>query len=277
MTTPAPDYVVVGHLTQDLLPDGTRAPGGTVYYGALAAQRLGYSVGMLTAAADLSAVPAGVALAAAPSQTSSVFAHSYVDGRREQLVHSVAAPIRVAQLPASWRDAPVAHLGPVLGEVDEALAFAFPRALVCATPQGWLRRVDGPPPAPMRPAPWRPAEQLLRRIGLLVLSVEDLGGDEGLAAAYARHCPCVALTRGASGVTLLVAGTAHELPAVPARAVDTNGAGDLFAAAMLLQLFETGDPLGAARFAAAAAALAVEAPGATGIPSRGAVFNRLRF
>jgi sugar/nucleoside kinase (ribokinase family) len=275
VTALVPDYVVAGHLTQDLLPDGTVAPGGTVFYGALAAQRLGYRAAMLTAAPAAAAAPPGVAVARVPSATGAVFAHRYEDGRREQRVHSVAAPITAADLPAAWRDAPVAHLGPVLGELDEALAFAFPRALLGATPQGWLRRLDGPPPAPMRPAPWRPGEALLRRIDLLVLSVEDLGGDEGMVAAYARHCRRVAVTRGAGGATLLLDGIAHEIPAAPARAVDTNGAGDVFAAAMLLQLFETGDALAAAGFAAAAAALAVEAPGAAGIPSRGAVFTRL--
>jgi sugar/nucleoside kinase (ribokinase family) len=273
---PAPDYLVVGHLTQDLLPDGGAAPGGTVYYGALTAARLGYRAGVLTAAAAWSALPPGVDVAVAPSGATSTFAHSYVGGRRQQLVHAVAAPITPAHLPDHWRAAPVVHLGPVLDEVSEELAFAFPGALVGATPQGWMRRLDGPLPAPMRPVPWRPSGELLRRLDLLVLSVEDLDGDEATAAAYARHCPCVALTHGGAGVTLFVDGEPHHIPAAPARVVDTNGAGDVFAAAMLLQLFETGDPLAAARFGAAAAALAVEARGVAGIPSRAAVFRRLR-
>lgn len=250
--------------------------GGTAFYAALTAQRLGYCPGIVTAAAELPALPPGIALAAAPSATSSIFAHSYVAGQREQLVHSVAAPIGLAQIPEAWRGAPLIHLGPVLGELDAAMAFAFPRALLGVTPQGWLRRLDAPPPAPMVLTPWHPTGELLRRIDLLVLSIEDLGGDEAAAIAYARHCPCVALTRGGAGLTLFVAGEAQEIPAAPARAVDSNGAGDLFAAAMLLQLFETGDPLAAARFGAAAAACGVEGRGAAALPSRGAVFARMR-
>lgn len=270
-----PDYVVVGHLTRDLLPDGAAAPGGTVFYGAVAAARLGYRAGIVTAAATASALPDGVELVVAPSAATSTFAHAYVDGRREQLVHSVAARLTVAHVPAGWRVAPLAHLGPVIDEVDEELVFAFPRALVCVTAQGWLRRLEGLPPALMRPASWRPSAELLRRIDLLVLSVEDLAGETGVAAAYARHCPCVALTDGGAGTTLLMRGAQLYVPAAPAQVVDTNGAGDVFAAAMLLQLFETGEPVSAARFAAVAAALAVEAPGATGIPRRAAVFERL--
>jgi sugar/nucleoside kinase (ribokinase family) len=273
---PPPDYVVAGHLTRDLLPDGGFAPGGTVFYGAVAATRLGYRAGMLTSAAGWSAVPPGIEVAAAPSPATSTFAHSYVDGQRQQLVHSLAAPITAAHLPDHWRAAPLVHLGPVIGEVDEALAFAFPAALVCVTPQGWLRRVDGALPAPMAAAPWRPSPELLRRVGLIVVSAEDLAGDEGAAADYARHCRCVALTHGGAGVTLFVGGEPSHIPAAPAQAVDTNGAGDVFAAAMLLQLFETGDPAAAAWFAAAAAAAAVEGRGTAGIATRAGVFARLR-
>jgi sugar/nucleoside kinase (ribokinase family) len=271
-----PDYVVVGHLTRDILPGGASAPGGTVFYGSIAASRLGYRAGMVTAGAGPDAAPAGVEVAAAPSEAGSVFAHSYVDGHREQLVHSVAAPIAAEHLPDAWRAAPLAHIGPVIGEVAEELVHAFPRALVCVTPQGWMRRFEGPPPAPMRATPWRPSAGLLRRIDLLVLSVDDLAGDEGAAASYAHHCPCVALTRGGDGITVLAGGETLHLPAAPAAVVDTNGAGDVFAAAMLLQLFETGDVVQAARFAAAAAALACEGRGAAGISTRAGVFARMR-
>lgn len=271
-----PEYVVVGHLTRDLLPDGSSAPGGTVFYGSIAAARLGYRAGILTAGAGRDSAPPGIELVEAPSAAGSVFAHSYVDGRREQLVHSVAAPITAEHLPDAWRAAPLAHIGPVIGEVAEELVYAFPRALVGVTPQGWMRRVDGPLPAPMRAVSWHPPAELLRRIDLLVLSVDDLAGGEGVVADYARHCPCVALTRGGDGITLLARGETFHVPAAPAAVVDTNGAGDLFAAAMLLQLFETGDPVQAARFAAAAAALACEGRGTSGISTRAGVFARMR-
>jgi len=276
MTNAPPDYLVIGHLTQDLLPDGSTAPGGTVFYGALTATRLGYSAGMLTAAAGWAAVPPEIQVVGVPSASTSSFAHSYVEGQRQQLVHAVAAPISAEQLPQPWRRAPIVQLGPVLGECAEALIDAFPGALLGVTPQGWMRRVHGPLPAPMRPVPWRPAPELLRRIDLLVLSVEDVQGDEDVVADYARHCGCVALTRGADGVTLYVSGVPRHIPASPAQALDTNGAGDIFAAAMLLQLFETGDPDQAAHFAATTAALSVEGRGAEAVPTRGGVLRRMR-
>lgn len=271
-----PEFLAIGHLTTDLLPDGAAAPGGTVYYASLTAARLGYRAAMLTAATSWEAVPAGVAVASAPTRATSTFAHSYQHGRREQLVRTVAAPITPAHLPEGWRAAPIIHIGPVIDECDPDLAFAFPGALIGVTPQGWMRRLGGPPPAPMEPKRWEPPAELLRRINLLVLSIEDVAGDEALVADYASVCSLVALTRGADGLTLFISGAPRQIPAFPVESVDTNGAGDVFAAAMLIHLFETGDPLQAARFAAIAAALAVEGRGGSHIPSRAAVVARGR-
>jgi hypothetical protein len=270
-----PEYLAVGHLTTDLLPDGAAAPGGTVYYGAITALRLGYRAAMLTAATSWESVPAGVAVVSAPTRATSTFAHSYIQGRREQLVRAVAAPITPASLPAAWRAAPLVHIGPVIGECDPGLVFAFPGALVGVTPQGWMRRAREPLPAPMEPVAWDPSTDLLRRIDLLVLSVEDVAGDERLVAAYAASCPVVALTRGADGLTLFVAGAPQHIPAFPVESVDTNGAGDVFAASMLISLFETRDPVQAARFAAVAAALSVQGVGSASIPSRASIIRGL--
>ena len=101
-----------------------------------------------------------------------------------------------------------------------------------------------------------------------MLSIEDVHGDEALVVAYARHCPLVALTRGAQGATLFVRGAPHHVPAFAATERDPTGAGDVFAASLLTRLHETGDPLEAARFAAYVAALSVEGAGISRIPAR---------
>jgi hypothetical protein len=41
------DYLVIGHLTQDIIPDGFRL-GGTAAYSALTARALGLRVGIVT-------------------------------------------------------------------------------------------------------------------------------------------------------------------------------------------------------------------------------------
>ena len=87
-------------------------------------------------------------------------------------------------------------------------------------------------------------------------------------AGYARHCALVALTRGVQGSTLFLRGVPHHIPAFPAIERDPTGAGDVFAAALLIRLRETSDPLEAARFASYVAALSVEGAGISRIPAR---------
>ncbi len=130
-------------------------------------------------------------------------------------------------------------------------------------------------PGPVRYRVWSPAAELLRRIDALILSIEDVKGDEELVAGWAQHCRLIALTRGAQGATLFIAGQPEHVPAFLATERDPTGAGDVFAAALLTRLHETGDPLAAARFAAAAAASSVEGRGVSSLPSRAEIERRL--
>jgi ribokinase len=77
---------------------------------------------------------------------------------------------------------------------------------------------------------------------------------------FAGHLPArVVLTRGAAGAVLLPRGT--ELPAVPARSVDTTGAGDAFAGAVCAGI-AAGTPLEqAVQLALVTAAISVEREG----------------
>lgn len=269
-----PDYLVLGHITRDLLPDSSVAPGGTARYAAAVAARLGLRGAVLTAGdpADLPPPPEGVALAASPSPAITTFENRYGPAGRRQWLHAVGAPVDLGALPAPWRAAPAVHLAPVAAEIDLAAALdAFPQALVGVTPQGWMRVWDAALPAEVRPSPWRPAPELLRRIGLVVLSIEDVAGDEALPAAYAAHCPLVVVTRGAAGATLYRRGEPVAIPAFAVEERDPTGAGDVFACAMLARLRETAEPVAAATFASAAAALAVTGPGLGGLSGREAV------
>lgn len=240
-------------------------------YAAATASRLGLQAAIYTAARAPLALPVDCLLAVQPSPVTTTFANCYHQGRRSQWLHAHAAAITPAGLPANWRAAPIVHLGPVARECDIALLDQFPRALVGVTAQGWLRRWCLPLPAPVEPARWHPASARLAQIDLLVLSLEDIQGDEQVAAAYARHCRLVVLTRGAAGATLFSGGVARQIAAFPAREVDPTGAGDVFAAAMLVRLAEGAAPVAAAEFAAAAAAAAVEGRGIRAIPTRNAV------
>lgn len=105
---------------------------------------------------------------------------------------------------------------------------------------------------------------------------------EELAAAVLELAPAVVVTLGAAGsVVALRGGGARRVDAFPVTAVDTTGAGDTYAGALLAALdlaaastAERSLPdldalAAAARFAAGASALAVQTPGAIpAIPER---------
>ena len=68
----APDFVAVGHITLDHLED-TIQPGGAALYAAMAAHRLGLSVGILTSHADdfpLELIPPQIEVVGVPADFS---------------------------------------------------------------------------------------------------------------------------------------------------------------------------------------------------------------
>ncbi len=277
MTTP-PQFLAIGHLTYDLagLPTTDRRAGGTVLYAALTARRLGLSAAIFTSAGDdFPQLPPSIALQRLPAEATTTFANRYQNGRREQWLYARAQDLRRDALPASWRATPLVLLGPVINECELAMAAMFPQALLAATAQGWMRRWQTPLPARVSAVPWQASPEQLRLLDVLVLSVEDLAGNEHIAADYARYCRLLVLTRGADGLTLYQGGRLEHIAAVPAVERDPTGAGDVFAVAMLIRLAEGFSAAAAARFAAAAAAITVEHEGASGIPDRSTILARL--
>jgi sugar/nucleoside kinase (ribokinase family) len=271
-----PDYLMLGHFTRDLLPDGAIAPGGTAFYASRTVERLGHQVAVVSAPADLPEDwPATILLNFRPELSPPTFENRYLPTGRIQILHTDSGALTLADIPTDWRNAGIVHLGPIAAETPESFVHAFPNALLGVTPQGWMRSW-GQLPGPISYQPWLPSPELLRRIDALVLSIEDVRGDESLVERYARDCPLVALTRSAAGATLFIHGVPHQISAFPAEERDPTGAGDVFAAALLVRLHETRDPVAAAQFAACVAAGSVEGRGVSAIPTRAEVEQRMR-
>ena len=123
--------------------------------------------------------------------------------------------------------------------------------------------------------PWEEAPEILPHVDVLVLSEEDLNGNAALIDEYARLTRIAVMTQGPRGCVVFSEGKQWQVPGFPTQEVDPTGAGDVFAAAFLIRLQETQDPIAAARFANATASFCVEAPGVTGIPTRAQVEQRL--
>jgi 1D-myo-inositol 3-kinase len=308
VTTPftpleTPDFLVIGHAARDLVADEAWRLGGSVAFAALAASRLGLRAAVVTSGpedvqAALATFLPGVLLHTVSSAEATVFENIYVDGRRRQYLRGKAAPLTLQSIPVAWRTTPLILLAPIAGEVDPELAPALaatPETQLAATPQGWLRDFD--PSGEVVPAlDGFAAARILPYLRVLVVSYEDLvpfsqspshmapsphleldalEPENRLLATWARAVPLLAVTNGAGGADLFGQGREPEhFPGYPAREVDPTGAGDVFAAALLIELRRTGDARLAMDFANRMAACSVERDGIEGIPSYEAVMNR---
>jgi sugar/nucleoside kinase (ribokinase family) len=269
-----PDYLVIGAITKDLI-NGGYTVGGTVTYAAVTARRLGKRAAVVTSAGPDLILPKaleGVQVARVPAEATTTFRNVYVNGRRKQYVSALASSIRPADIPVEWRRVSLVHLGPLVREIDETLVHAFPDSRVIATPQGWFRSWDETGYVSL--GKWLGAEKLLPHLTALILSDEDVAGDQTCIERFAGMTWTLVVTHGPGGATVYHKGQKRHFPTRPAREVDLTGAGDVFAAAFLIRLSETAqtpageDPWEAARFANVVGSFSVEGQGTTAIPSR---------
>ncbi len=270
-----PQFVAVGHVTLDHFGQDVR-PGGTALYAALTAHRLGCSVGLLTSFGPdfpRGLFPPDLDVANVPSPKTTMFRHESSRAGRRLTLLGRAADIETGHLPASFKAAEVALLGPDANEVDPYLAAEFTKGAVGAEVQGWLRARDAG--GVISPAPWEDAALVLPYVQALFLSEEDLGPHGEEVVEWFQQIPFGVITLGSRGAHLFVSGERYFIEAEPAAEVDATGAGDVFATAFLIDHRRRGNPWEAAQFAACAAALSVEGIGVAAIPSRAAVEERL--
>ena len=264
----APDFVAIGHVTLDRIGDASR-PGGAALFAAVAAHRLGLSVGLLTSHGDdfpLDLIPPKIEVVSIPAADTSRFEHRLDAEGRVSHVRAVAGRLTTADVPDDWRGAALTLLAPVLDEVDPMIATLFTEGAVGAAAQGWLRHAarDGL----VVPRTWRSPERLLQSVQALFLSREDIRGQESEVVEWFQRTPIGVLTADRDGALLFVNGERYEVRPRPAREVDPTGAGDVFAATFLVQYQRDGDPWQAAVAAACAGSLAVEGAGWSSLADR---------
>lgn len=267
------DYLVIGHITQDLTPGGP-VLGGTAAYAARTARAFGLRVGVLTSAREGEPLLdrlacAGVEVVSLPAPATTTFTNLYEGGHRRQILSARAATITAADVPPAWADAPIVHLGPLDAEIEIGLAARFPNSFVGVTPQGWLRRWDEG--GVISACCWEEAARVLPLASAVVLSYEDLRGNLALIDQYARQARLLVVTLGARGADLYVQGKILHAPARWVREVDPTGAGDIFAAAFFAWLQrhpgDMGDLMDAAHLAAHIATTSITRVGIEGVPT----------
>ena len=261
------DYLVIGHLSCDLTPDGPRL-GGTAAYSALTAHALGLRVGVVTAWGGEIPLDAldGITVLRMATTHSTTFENKYTSMGRIQYLHYTAPDLFIENVPEAWRRSPIVHVGPIAGEAKALADGKFSSSLLGLTPQGWLRTWE--PDGQVRPGDWPEAHEMLAKAGAVVLSLEDVGGDEERIEAMASGCKVLAVTEGPAGARLYWNGDLRRFHAPVIDEVDATGAGDIFAAAFFWRLYITRDPWAAARFATNLAAFSVKRRGLDGIPTQ---------
>ncbi len=260
------DYLVIGHVAHDLTPTGPQL-GGTAAYSALTARALGMRVGVITANGPETSldVLSDVLVVSAPSPQSTTFENIYSEGGRRQVLHHQAVPLSLNNVPDSWKRTSIIHLGPVAQEVEAVLPDSFSPSLLGLTPQGWMRAWDDS--GQVRRVDWESAEQALGQAGAVVVSVEDVGGDEEQIEFMAAHARVLVVTEAAAGARLYWHGDQRRFRAPEMYEKDATGAGDIFAAAFFTRLLTTQDPWEATRFATQLSARSVTRVGLEGIPT----------
>lgn len=256
-----PDYLAVGHICYDLVSN-SKVMGGAAAYATATASVLGCRAAALTSSAETDdwhdELPEVVVERVIAPRTT-LFENVYGAGGRVQTVHAVAGRLEAAALPEGWSRVPIAHLAPIANEVDTGMVTRFSNGLVGVSPQGWMRRWDDA--GRVYAVPWADAESVLPLAAATFLSTEDLTTPADLDH-YCQYANLLVLTEGAEGCTVFWQNQVRRFTPPLIVPLELTGAGDIFAAAFLVRLRQTGgDPWEAAEFANAVAARSVTQSG----------------
>ncbi len=260
------DYLLIGNVTQDVIPQGFSL-GGTASYSSLTARAMGLRVGVVTACHPGLQLPEldGISMVRYPSEYSTTFANIQTDHGRVQYLYHRAANLDISMIPDTWRNARIVHLGPIAQEVDVKLARAFPESFVGVTPQGWMRTWDEH--GRVGYTDWLEARYVLESANAAVISVEDVRGDESIVEEMVSAIRVLVVTEGVTGARLYWNGDMRYFSAPAQEEIDPTGAGDIFAAVFFTRLEYSRDPWEAARIATQLAATSVTRKGLASVPT----------
>lgn len=263
----AVEYLAIGHVAHDLTANGARL-GGTVAYSALTARALGMKVGIVTAVGKETSLESlsGIPVISIDSPRSTTFENIYTSEGRVQYLRAQAERIDFDSVPRAWRSASIIHLGPIANEMDSSLPDDFSPALLGVTPQGWMRQWDST--GRVSRSELSNSEAVLQKANAIVISREDVHGDNELIEQLAHQTRMLVVTEGADGCVLHWNGDRRRFRAPDVPEVDATGAGDIFATAFFVRLLNTRDPWEAARFATLIASHSVTRVGLDGIPTQ---------
>ncbi len=296
------DLVCVGRILKEIIvtPQDVSGPfmGGPAAYCSVAAARMGARVGLVTTiGADLpegflrplleaGVDTSGIAMGSVSTQTELVYD---VAGNKDIRYPTTSRPIRMADVPTLYRGASLVYLCSMDSDVpvDDVPEVATAAITSAADLGGYGGVHMSKEHRGQIPSLARLACDVASSVDIVKASAEDtaciFGWNDPLRAAKVlgeTGCRIVLVTLGALGVLVWMEGKHVELPPAISRAVDATGAGDVFMAGFLCEYLRQSDPVSAAQWGCAVAAIAIERSGgvyADRMPTRDAVAARVRL
>ena len=264
------DYVVVGHVTRDIVPaTGAVQIGGSAFYSGLQAARLGLRTRIVTAGDPgeigrlIEPYAGELEIDVQPAAESTCFEAIGVGPQRSLRLISWAGAI---EPPADGFDTEILHLAPVARETGRMPTGSA--TFVGLTPQGMIRRWDAG--GLIRQVPLAAAELPGQLDALVISDTERAECARAVDAALAGGA-VVSVTAGRDGAEVLSAAGSRRAPALEIVApVEDLGAGDVYATAFFVALAGGLDAATAMQRGQAAAfhRLNGEGPGAVATASR---------
>ncbi len=256
-----PQYLCIGHSCHDKTPNGYIL-GGTASYSSIAAKQLGLAAAVLTSVGKEFLFhdffkEKNIDFQCITTKETTVFENIYHNQHRTQYLHSRAETLLPHHIPTSFLDIPIVQFCPIDDEVDFSLLQQFPNALKGATIQGWLREWDAQGKISPKAMDW----SQLSPVNVVILSDADIAGFEYALPIIANHVNIVVMTQGKEGAIIFTDNTQYHFPSYPIQEVDATGAGDVFAAAFLIQYHKTQRLDLACAYAHVAASFVVEGVG----------------
>lgn len=263
---------VIGTVTWDQMLDqhgAERRPGGTALYTARTCDAFGVSAYILHASGlDADQAAFGGHRSHRIDGPTLTLLHEFPRGeRRQTLLQATGRTIVPDDAPRDWPSPKTLILAPLLPDEVDVIAFIddAPDAEIGLLAQGLQRAVLPDGTIAHRAQPSSDLIDAARPNASIFLSREEVrlwpaGSVEHLAARSAR----VVITEGADGAVVYDRHGSHRIDPVPADPVDTTGAGDVFAAALILAM-RAGEEF-AEQLAAACSAAATEVVGPGVLP-----------
>jgi sugar/nucleoside kinase (ribokinase family) len=297
-----PDYLLIGHITADLMDNGEVVLGGTALYSAITAARLGARVAVITRGVfgrevqgmnipSLDEFAGDFQIIVQDADVPTTFVNEYLATRRVQTIKHWAGRIDLRGLPPHWRNSKIVHLGPVADEIDPRHVPGMTTGFLGVTPQGWMRDWPRERGGRVREVPLRLPADLIGRIDCAIVSDEEIfQAREVIERVGERRLSVV--TRGPAGARIYYSNRPEdnerirpgasqfktlEIPGVDVKVKSLTGAGDVFAAAFFIKAADKSvSAKDAGMYANAVAALSLREIGAGTLPSPAEVEAILR-